>query len=275
VLPGGIDVHTHLELPFGGTVSSDDFYSGHKAAAFGGTTCHIDFVVQAKGESLHQAVERWHKKSDHKAVVDFGYHMAITDLTPQSAARDIVHAAISASVLRLLRHDPGVRLGDDVERAVAARAGVVAGVGDEQPGAAVEFEGGDVLPVDVAHAGHAQIAAVHAGGIDAVEHGLAAAVVVRPEEARIAARGGDAAGFRDAGRHVAGDLVFLISRRLGAGREEEKTKRGGQKRRSETVEWEKQRSHGDAKGGARCPQRAESKTGGCAANALGTTRSTF
>ena len=81
VLPGGIDVHTHLELPFGGTVSSDDFYTGHKAAAFGGTTCHIDFVIQGKGESLHQAVENWHKKSDSKAVVDYGFHLAITDLT--------------------------------------------------------------------------------------------------------------------------------------------------------------------------------------------------
>src|SRR4030065_232385 len=51
ILPGGIDVHTHLELPFGGTVASDDFYTGHKAAAFGGTTCHIDFVIQGKGET--------------------------------------------------------------------------------------------------------------------------------------------------------------------------------------------------------------------------------
>src|SRR5688500_17246123 len=54
ILPGGIDVHTHLELPFGGTVSSDDFYTGHKAAAFGGTTTHLDFVIQERGESLHQ-----------------------------------------------------------------------------------------------------------------------------------------------------------------------------------------------------------------------------
>jgi len=81
VLPGAIDVHTHLELPFGGTVSSDDFYSGHKAAAFGGTTFHIDFAIQAKGERLHNTVERWHQKSDHKAVLDFGYHMAIADPT--------------------------------------------------------------------------------------------------------------------------------------------------------------------------------------------------
>jgi dihydropyrimidinase len=83
ILPGAIDVHTHLELPFGGTVSTDDFYTGHKAAAFGGTTFHIDFAIQAKGETLHQTVERWHKKSDHKAVLDFGYHMAIADLTDE------------------------------------------------------------------------------------------------------------------------------------------------------------------------------------------------
>jgi dihydropyrimidinase len=81
LLPGGIDVHTHMELPFGGTVASDDFYTGHKAAAFGGTTTHIDFVIQGKGETLHQAVDNWHKKSDPKAVVDYGYHLAITDLT--------------------------------------------------------------------------------------------------------------------------------------------------------------------------------------------------
>lgn len=81
VLPGAIDVHTHLELPFGGTVSSDDFYTGHKAAAFGGTTFHIDFAIQARGERLHDTVARWHQKSDDKAVLDFGYHMAIADPT--------------------------------------------------------------------------------------------------------------------------------------------------------------------------------------------------
>src|SRR3990172_7536548 len=81
LLPGGIDVKKHLELPFGGTVASDDFYTGHKAAAFGGTTTHIDFVIQGKGESLHQAVENWHRKAGSKAVVDYGYHLAITDLT--------------------------------------------------------------------------------------------------------------------------------------------------------------------------------------------------
>ena len=83
VLPGGIDPHTHLELPFGGTVSTDDFYTGHKAAAFGGTTCHIDFAIQNKGERLHDTIQRWNQKAAHKAVVDYSYHMAITDLNDE------------------------------------------------------------------------------------------------------------------------------------------------------------------------------------------------
>jgi dihydropyrimidinase len=74
LLPGGIDVHTHLELPFGGTVASDDFYTGHKAAAFGGTTTHLDFVIQGKGQTLHEAIEVWHRRSDPKAVIDYGHH---------------------------------------------------------------------------------------------------------------------------------------------------------------------------------------------------------
>src|ERR1700687_3108382 len=80
VLPGAIDVHTHLELPFGGTVSSDDFSTGHKAAAFGGTTTHIDFVIQPKGGSLHDGLKDWHRKAGHKAQIDYGFHLAITDL---------------------------------------------------------------------------------------------------------------------------------------------------------------------------------------------------
>ncbi len=80
VFPGGIDVHTHLEMPFGGTVSSDDFETGTVAAACGGTTTIIDFAMQAKGQSLQQAAETWHKKADGKAVIDYGFHIAITDM---------------------------------------------------------------------------------------------------------------------------------------------------------------------------------------------------
>jgi dihydropyrimidinase len=83
LMPGGIDVHTHLELPFGGTISSDDFNTGHCAAAFGGTTTHIDFVIQPKGGSLHDGLDEWHKKAGHKAMIDYGFHLAITDLRPE------------------------------------------------------------------------------------------------------------------------------------------------------------------------------------------------
>ncbi|MCS6835628.1 MAG: dihydropyrimidinase [Anaerolineae bacterium] len=82
VMPGGIDVHTHLDLPFGGTYSNDDFSTGHRAAAFGGTTSHIDFVIQPKGGSLHDGLATWRKKAE-KAQIDYAFHMAITDLRPE------------------------------------------------------------------------------------------------------------------------------------------------------------------------------------------------
>ena len=86
LLPGGIDVHTHLELPFGGTVSSDDFFTGHRAAAFGGTTTHLDFAIQPMGGSLRDGIDEWHKKANDKAAIDYGFHMAITDLRDEVMA---------------------------------------------------------------------------------------------------------------------------------------------------------------------------------------------
>jgi dihydropyrimidinase len=80
VLPGCIDPHTHLDMPFGGTVTIDDFESGHTSAAFGGTTCHVDFVIQPKGATFGEALDLWHEKRNGKALIDNGFHMAITDL---------------------------------------------------------------------------------------------------------------------------------------------------------------------------------------------------
>jgi dihydropyrimidinase len=80
VLPGGVDPHTHLDMPFGGTTTIDDFESGHTAAAFGGTTCHVDFIIQPKGSTFAQALEEWHSKREGKALIDNGFHMAVTDL---------------------------------------------------------------------------------------------------------------------------------------------------------------------------------------------------
>ena len=79
VLPGGVDPHTHLDLPMFDTVSSDDHYTGHKAAAFGGTTTVMDFVPQDQ-PTLRQAIDNWHRKADEKAAIDFGFHMNITNL---------------------------------------------------------------------------------------------------------------------------------------------------------------------------------------------------
>ena len=83
LLPGGIDVHTHLDMPVGNNIStSDDFYTGHRAAAFGGTTTHIDFANQTRGESLRLTLDKWQNKAAGKAVLDYGFHVTILDPTP-------------------------------------------------------------------------------------------------------------------------------------------------------------------------------------------------
>jgi dihydropyrimidinase len=88
VIPGGIDVHTHLDMPFGGTTSADDFESGTIAAAHGGTTSIVDFAIQYKGQTLHDAWGAWMKKAEGKAAIDYGFHMIITDL-PDSVEKEM------------------------------------------------------------------------------------------------------------------------------------------------------------------------------------------
>jgi len=80
VLPGCVDPHTHLDMPFGGTTTIDDVQSGQTAAAFGGTTCHVDFVIQPKGATFGEALAEWRAKAEGKQIIDMGYHMAVTDL---------------------------------------------------------------------------------------------------------------------------------------------------------------------------------------------------
>ena len=88
VMPGGIDVHTHLDMPFGGTTSADDFETGTIAAAHGGTTTIVDFAIQYRGQTLHQAWDTWMKKAEGKAAIDYGFHMIVTELDrPGRAAR--------------------------------------------------------------------------------------------------------------------------------------------------------------------------------------------
>ncbi len=88
LLPGGIDAHTHLDMPFGGTTSSDDFETGTRAAAIGGTTTLVDFAIQAKGTKMRDALDTWWKKAESKACIDYGLHMIVTDL-PEAGLEDM------------------------------------------------------------------------------------------------------------------------------------------------------------------------------------------
>jgi dihydropyrimidinase len=83
VLPGAVDPHTHLEMPWRGETTIDDFESGQTAAAFGGTTTHVDFCIQGKGQTFGEALEIWHGKRNGKSIIDNGFHIAITDLAGQ------------------------------------------------------------------------------------------------------------------------------------------------------------------------------------------------
>lgn len=114
VMPGGIDVHTHLSMPFGGTVSCDDFYTGHRGAAFGGTTCHVDFSIQTPGESLTHAVEDWQtNRADGKAVIDYSFHVAITDLNESTMAEIGKLPDLGVTTIKLFMAYKGVLQVDD------------------------------------------------------------------------------------------------------------------------------------------------------------------
>jgi dihydropyrimidinase len=113
VIPGGIDVHTHLDMPFGGTKSADDFESGTIAAAYGGTTTLIDFAIQCKGQTLRHALDIWMKKAEGKATIDYAFHCIITDI--EGAQLDELKAFVREGVpsFKLFMAYPGVFMLDD------------------------------------------------------------------------------------------------------------------------------------------------------------------
>ncbi len=113
VLPGGIDVHTHMDMPFGGTTSADDFESGTIAAAFGGTTTIVDFAIQYRGERLHHAFETWSAKAQGKAAIDYGFHMIITELSDQVEEEMDAMVRQGVSSFKLFMAYPGVFMLDD------------------------------------------------------------------------------------------------------------------------------------------------------------------
>lgn len=113
VIPGGIDPHTHFDMPFGGTNSADDFESGTKAAAFGGTTTIVDFAIQQKGKSTLEGLEVWHDKARGKAAIDYGFHMIVTDMEDPRLPEMGKLADEGVTSYKLFMAYPGVLYSDD------------------------------------------------------------------------------------------------------------------------------------------------------------------
>lgn len=113
VIPGGIDPHTHMEMPFGGTVSADDFETGTRAAAHGGTTTIVDFAIQTKGHSTFEALDLWHSKAEGKAAIDYGFHMIITDMPDERIPEMTKLANEGITSYKLFMAYPGVLYTDD------------------------------------------------------------------------------------------------------------------------------------------------------------------
>ena len=113
VIPGGIDVHTHMELPFGGTSAKDTFETGTRAAAFGGTTTIVDFAVQSRGKTLREGLDTWHAKAEGNAVADYGFHMIMSDVNDATLAEMDGLVAEGVPDFKLFTAYPGVFFSDD------------------------------------------------------------------------------------------------------------------------------------------------------------------
>jgi len=113
VIPGGIDVHTHMELPFGGTFAKDTFFTGTRAAAFGGTTSIVDFAVQSRGQSLRDGLDAWHKKAEGHAAIDYGFHMIMSDVNDATLKEMDTLVGEGVPDFKLFTAYPGVFLSDD------------------------------------------------------------------------------------------------------------------------------------------------------------------
>ncbi|WP_158793356.1 dihydropyrimidinase [Granulicella sp. L60] len=117
VMPGGIDAHTHMDMPFGGTMSADDFLTGTRAAAIGGTTTIVDFAIQTKGSRMRDALDIWRAKAEGKACIDYGLHMIVTDLGSDNGRQglndmdDMVREGVAS--FKLFMAYPNVLMVDD------------------------------------------------------------------------------------------------------------------------------------------------------------------
>ncbi len=115
VIPGAIDAHTHMEMPFGGTFSVDTFETGTRAAAFGGTTAIIDFAIQSKGNSLRSGLDAWFAKAEGNCAIDFGFHMIVSDVNKQSLDEMDLLVDEGVTSFKLFMAYPGVFYSTDGE----------------------------------------------------------------------------------------------------------------------------------------------------------------
>ncbi|MER7108327.1 dihydropyrimidinase [Streptomyces sp. NPDC000229] len=113
VIPGGVDAHTHMELPFGGTFASDDFETGTRAAAWGGTTTIVDFAVQSMGHALRDGLDAWHAKADGKCAIDYAFHMILSDVNESSLKEMDLLVEEGVTSFKLFMAYPGVFYSDD------------------------------------------------------------------------------------------------------------------------------------------------------------------
>ncbi len=142
VIPGGIDCHTHMELPFGGTTASDDFDTGTVAAAFGGTTTIVDFAIQSKGTSMRAGLDAWHAKAEGKAAIDYGFHMIMTEANAETLEGMGALVREGVTSFKMFMAYPGVFLVDDQQ---IFRAMLRAG----ELGALITMHAEIGLPIDV------------------------------------------------------------------------------------------------------------------------------
>ncbi len=191
VLPGVVDPHTHLEMPWRGKTTVDDFYHGHVAAAFGGTTTHVDFCIQAKGQTFGEALEVWHAKREGKALIDNGFHIIVTDLSENGGTLEELgtlpeeHGVSSYKLF--MSYNDSLRVSDeDLFRVmqVAAKTGACV---------MVHAENGDAIEVLMADA-------IAAGNTDPIYHAL-----TRPPETE-----GEATNRAIQLAHVAGSPLYVV-----------------------------------------------------------------
>jgi dihydropyrimidinase len=182
VIPGGIDVHTHMELPFGGTFAKDTFETGTRAAAFGGTTSIVDFAVQSKGKSLREGLDAWHAKAEGNAVTDYGFHMIMSDVTDDSLREMDQLVAEGIPDFKLFTAYPGVFYSDDgaIYRAMQQTA---------KNGGLIMMHAENGMAIDVVAAD-----TVAEGTTDPIGHGLARKAVFEGEATNRVIRLAEAAG---------------------------------------------------------------------------------